>query len=161
VGEKRGKERKRTDVPLQCAMWCLTSYMSGPRQVFIRIHDWAMVLLSATSAVHGDSSRMLLWSDLFKSSVHLDDVELNAQVPVGPISRSCNTDGGCHCPTHLAYFTSVCSPGGQCKAQPDWTHGRAQHLAPLQGEALPRRGSCTPLLCSLPRPWLTCAQLQA
>ena len=56
---------------VQCLMWCLTNYTAGPRQVFIGIHDHAMLLLSTASAFCGDSSWMLLWSDLFKSSVHL------------------------------------------------------------------------------------------
>ena len=70
---------------VQCSMWCLTNYTAGPRQVFIGIRDRAMLLLSTASAFRGDSSRMLLWSDLFKSSVHLGDVELDAEVPVSTL----------------------------------------------------------------------------
>lgn len=64
-----------------CAMWCLTEF-TAPRQMFTGIRDRAMLLLGATTAFRGESSRMLQWSDLFLSDLSIDDLDLDNKIPV-------------------------------------------------------------------------------
>ena len=77
-----------TEVELvRCALWCLQKF-SGTQHVYIGLRDAAMLLFSTTTAVHGGSSRILRWSDLFMSEIPMDDVRLGKKVLV-----SCGTDG--------------------------------------------------------------------
>lgn len=41
-----------------------------------------MLLLSTQTAFRGESARILLWSDLFPTSVPMDDIQLGMRVPV-------------------------------------------------------------------------------
>jgi hypothetical protein len=59
----------------QCAAWCSTKF-SGRTSVYLGLRDRAMLLMGAATAFRGDSARILLWSDLFKTSIILgDDIE--------------------------------------------------------------------------------------
>lgn len=62
-------------------MWCLQDH-SGPHQTFIGIRDRAMLLLSSAIAFRGDSSRALVWSDLFLSDVPMNDISLGTRIKV-------------------------------------------------------------------------------
>ena len=68
---------------MQCSMWCLRDH-SGPHHTFIGIRDRAMMLLSTTIVFRGDSSRALLWSDLFLADVPMNDIGLGTCVKVRP-----------------------------------------------------------------------------
>ncbi|GBE82275.1 hypothetical protein SCP_0406590 [Sparassis crispa] len=65
----------------RCSIWCLSD-ISGSKQVWLSLGDRAMLLLSSTMAFHGESSRILEWSDLFMSSIPMDDVRIGYRVPV-------------------------------------------------------------------------------
>ncbi|GBE87700.1 hypothetical protein SCP_1103770 [Sparassis crispa] len=66
---------------VRCSRWCLTDFL-GVQYVFVGIRDRAMLLLSATTAFCGNSSRILQWSDLFMSSIPMEDVQPSYRVPV-------------------------------------------------------------------------------
>jgi hypothetical protein len=65
----------------RASLWCMTDF-KGPRNVFVGLRDRAMLLFSATTAVRGESARILLWSDLFISEIPLDDVRQGLKIPV-------------------------------------------------------------------------------
>ncbi|KAJ7857504.1 hypothetical protein B0H14DRAFT_3447941 [Mycena olivaceomarginata] len=56
----------------------LTNF-SGPNRIYLGLRDRAMRLMGAATAFRGDSARILLWSDLFKTSIPLGD-DLDAPV---------------------------------------------------------------------------------
>ncbi|KAK7027698.1 hypothetical protein R3P38DRAFT_3190769 [Favolaschia claudopus] len=62
----------------KCASWCLTNF-SGSNRIYLGLRDRAMLLLGAGTAFRGDSTRILLWSDLFKTSIPLGD---DSEAPV-------------------------------------------------------------------------------
>ncbi|KAJ7720340.1 hypothetical protein B0H16DRAFT_1793545 [Mycena metata] len=62
----------------QCARWCFSNF-SGPKYTYLGLRDRGMLLLGAATAFRGDSARILLWSDLFKTSIPLGD---DTNVPV-------------------------------------------------------------------------------
>ena len=66
---------------VRCSAWCLTEF-TGTKQVFVGIRDRAMLLLSSTTAFRGESCRILEWSDLFLSSIPMDDIQPGYKVPV-------------------------------------------------------------------------------
>ncbi|KAL6300578.1 hypothetical protein BKA93DRAFT_829023 [Sparassis latifolia] len=65
----------------RCSIWCLTD-VSGSKQIWLGLRDCAMLLLSSMTAFRGESSRILEWSDLFMSSIPMDDVRAGYRVPV-------------------------------------------------------------------------------
>lgn len=65
--------------------WCLTNY-SGQRHVFIGIRDRAQLLMSTVTAFRGESSRILLWSDLFITKIPIHEIKLGFEVNVGSFS---------------------------------------------------------------------------
>jgi hypothetical protein len=69
------------------------------------LRDRAMLLMSAQTAFRGESARILLWSDLFQSSVRIDDLEVGRRVPVwlSPPPRAVSQPDS---PT-----TGICCPG--------------------------------------------------
>ena len=72
-----------------------------------------MLLLSTASTFCGDSSCTLLWSDLFKSSVHLSDVELDAEVPVSANFFFCQSMKAKRYRCH-SLITPFCLPPTRC-----------------------------------------------
>ncbi|KAJ7269115.1 hypothetical protein C8J57DRAFT_1609308 [Mycena rebaudengoi] len=56
----------------KCSRWCLTNF-SGPQRVYLGLRDRAMLLVGTATAFRGDSARILLWSDLFKTTIQLGD----------------------------------------------------------------------------------------
>ena len=55
---------------------------SGAKKIFVYTRDRAMLLLSSTTAFRGESSRILEWSDLFVSSIRMDDIQTGYTIPV-------------------------------------------------------------------------------
>jgi hypothetical protein len=64
-------------------------HFRGTRHVYNGLRDRAMLLLSAATAFRGDSAQRLLWSDMFISSVPMDDLGLGTVVPVSFTTRLC------------------------------------------------------------------------
>lgn len=63
--------------------WYGLKEFHGSASVFVGIRDRSMLLWGSASAFRGESSRILLWSDFFKSTVNLDaSQELSAPVLV-------------------------------------------------------------------------------
>ena len=55
----------------RCSLWALTDF-SGAQSIFVGLRDRAMLLFSSTTAFRGENSRMLQWSDLFRTTVPLE-----------------------------------------------------------------------------------------
>ena len=55
---------------------------SGTHHIYLGLHDRAMLLLGATTALRGEGSRMLQWSDLFLLEVCADDIATGHALPV-------------------------------------------------------------------------------
>ena len=55
----------------RCSLWALTDF-SGAQSIFVGLRDHAMLLFSLTTAFRGENSRMLQWSDLFRTAVPLE-----------------------------------------------------------------------------------------
>ena len=70
-----------TEELTRCASWCLT-YCSGPQRLSVAIRDRTQLLLSSALAFRGESSRILLWSDLFMKMIPMPDVGEDVFVPV-------------------------------------------------------------------------------
>jgi hypothetical protein len=66
---------------IRCATWCLQNF-SGRQHVYVGLQDAAMLLFSTTTAVHGSSSRILCWSDLFVSEIPMGGVHQARKVKV-------------------------------------------------------------------------------
>jgi hypothetical protein len=77
-----------TEELAKCSAWCLTKF-SGTRQVFVGLHDRAMLLFGASTALRGEGTRMLQLSDLFLSEVCIDDIQLGYTVPVSIVQCRC------------------------------------------------------------------------
>jgi hypothetical protein len=45
-----------------------------------------MLLFATSTAVRGESLRILRWSDMFVSEIPMDDVRVGLKIPVSPIS---------------------------------------------------------------------------
>ncbi|KAF5367837.1 hypothetical protein D9615_010577 [Tricholomella constricta] len=105
---------------IQCSIWCLKNF-SGPRQTFVGVRDRAMLLVSSSIAFRGDSSRDLLWSDLFFVDVPMNDIHLGAEVKALVIladNAKTNQDG--RVDEHGAFrhrFVELCP---QCVLSPDF-----------------------------------------
>lgn len=87
-----------TEELVRCSWWSLTE-PSGARQVFVGLRDRTMTLLGATTALRGESLRMLQLSDLFVSTAFLDDMSSGRAPAVGyfltiPLTGRAD-DGGC------------------------------------------------------------------
>ena len=67
---------------MRASVWCLTD-TKGDRQTFIGFRDRAMLLFATSTAVRGESLRILRWSDMFVSEIRLDDVSMGLKIPVG------------------------------------------------------------------------------
>ena len=65
----------------RCAWWYLADG-HGPRQVFTQFRDMAQFLASTVLTLHGDSSRNLLWSDMYPTEIPMNDIALGAKVKV-------------------------------------------------------------------------------
>jgi hypothetical protein len=68
----------------RCSNWCLT-YCSGPQRVFVALRDRSQLLLSSVMAFRGESSRIMLWSDLFMKVIPMPDAGDDVYVPVNSI----------------------------------------------------------------------------
>ena len=62
--------------------WALQAFGPSKAQVHIGIRDCAMVLLATNIAFRGDSTRRLLWSDLFKLNLPMVTIGPDAELPV-------------------------------------------------------------------------------
>jgi hypothetical protein len=67
---------------LRMSTWALESFGRSKAQVHIGICDCAMVLLTTNTAFRGDSTRRLLWSDLFKLDLPMVTIGPEAELPV-------------------------------------------------------------------------------
>lgn len=78
----------------RASLWCMTD-VKGHRQTFVGLRDRAMLLFAASTAVRGESSRILLWSDMFVSEIPMDDVRMGMKIPVStsPSPRSSQFPG--------------------------------------------------------------------
>ncbi|GLB45440.1 hypothetical protein LshimejAT787_2201030 [Lyophyllum shimeji] len=65
----------------RCASWCLTRF-SGSKHTFLGLRDRSQMLVGSATAFRGESSRQLLWSDLFMKMVPMPDLGLDVHVPV-------------------------------------------------------------------------------
>ena len=65
----------------RCSKYCLIAF-PGSRGIYLGACDHAMLLLSTSTAFHGESARILQWSDLFMSEIPMDDVSDGFRVPV-------------------------------------------------------------------------------
>lgn len=68
---------------IRMSMWALEAFGPSKLQVHIGIRDRAMVLLSTNIAFRGDSTRRLLWSDLFTLNLPMEMIGPEAELPVG------------------------------------------------------------------------------
>ncbi len=66
---------------MQCAVWCI-QHFSEVQHICIGLHNAAMLLFSTATAMHGGSSHILCWSDMFVSYIPMDNVHLGEKVPV-------------------------------------------------------------------------------
>ena len=92
---------------VRCTTWCLQTF-SGTQRVYVRLRNMAMLLFSTMTAVHGGSSWILCWSDMFISHIPMDDMRLGKRVLV-------SHEMGSHCPPLLA-LTDWISPTGPCRS---------------------------------------------
>jgi hypothetical protein len=69
---------------MQASLWCLTN-MKGDHQTFVGFCDRAMLLFTTLTAVHGESLRILRWSDMFVLEIPMDDVHMGLKIPVSLI----------------------------------------------------------------------------
>jgi hypothetical protein len=69
-----------TDELPKCSAWCLTKF-SGTHQMFVGLRDRAMLLFGASTALRGESTRMLQLSDHVLSEVFIDDIHVGYTVP--------------------------------------------------------------------------------
>lgn len=67
---------------IRMSTWALQAFGPSKAQVHIGLRDRAMVLLATNTAFRGDSTRRLLWSDLFKIDMPMNMVGPEAEVPV-------------------------------------------------------------------------------
>jgi hypothetical protein len=105
---------------MRASVWCLTD-MKGDRQTFIGLRDRAMLLFATSTAVCGESIRILRWSDMFVSEIQMDDVHMGLKVPVGDFTQvTCFVTSLNHGSSGPHFF------GGQREAQPGWSYGREQ-----------------------------------
>jgi len=65
------------------SVWALEAFGPSKLQVHIGIRDRAMVLLSTNIAFRGDSTRCLLWSDLFTLNLPMEMIGPEVELPVG------------------------------------------------------------------------------
>jgi hypothetical protein len=71
-----------TEELVHCSWWGLVE-PSGAHQVFVGLLDRTMTLLGATTALRGESLRMLQLSDLFVSTAFLDGMSGGCAPAVG------------------------------------------------------------------------------
>ena len=66
---------------MRASVWCLTD-AKGDRQTFVLFRDRSMLLFATSTAVRGESLRILRWSDMFVSEIPMDDVCEGLKIPV-------------------------------------------------------------------------------
>jgi len=67
---------------VRMSTWALQAFGPSKAQVHLGIRDRAMVLLSTNIAFRGDSTRRLLWSDLFMLNLPMVTIAPDAELPV-------------------------------------------------------------------------------
>lgn len=64
------------------SMWCMRAFGPSNPQIHLGLRDRAMLLLSSNTAFRGDSTRHVLWSDLFGKSQPMPTIADNAELAV-------------------------------------------------------------------------------
>jgi len=64
------------------SMWLLEEFGSSKLQILKGLRDRAMLLLATNVAFRGDSTRRVLWSDLFTQLVPMPSIGHDIQLPV-------------------------------------------------------------------------------
>jgi hypothetical protein len=74
-----------------------------------------MLLFATSTAVRGESLRILRWSDMFVSEIPMDDVRMGLKIPVGLIHSS----PACFVKSLKHESSGPCFFGRQREAQPE------------------------------------------
>lgn len=64
------------------SLWALRSFGPSPAQIHMGLRDRAMLLLSTNIAFRGDSTRQVLWSDLFCKLQPMPTISEDAELDV-------------------------------------------------------------------------------
>jgi len=64
------------------SIWLLEEFSLSKTQIYKGLRDWCMFLLATNVAFRGDSTRHVLWSDLFMQLVPMPLIGQDVQLPV-------------------------------------------------------------------------------
>lgn len=76
------KDTYKKEDMIRMSNWALKAFGPSLSQVYLGLHDRALILLPANIAFHGDSTRHLLWSDIFTQLLPMEIIGSGVEIQV-------------------------------------------------------------------------------